>query len=396
MKRIVLKNGINLVYKEVSSQLTSTCIALNGGACQDTVLGIAHATEHMLYKGTGKRTEADINKELSEIFGFQNAMTNYPYVMYYGTSLNEDFEKGIELFSDILMSPIFPNKGFKEEMDVIKEELKEWDEDIEQFCEDKLFLNSFNESRLKHPIIGTEKSLQEITLVDIKSFYNKIYNPSNITISIVTDIEFNTIVRIIENYFGMWIDNKYDLNNPIYEHIEKRQFIDSRQGFKTATVEIIAPINNLTMEEIKGFQIFNEFFGEGVNSILFDTLRTKNGLVYDVLTKISNEEYIKLYKITFNTSKDKVFKALNLINNAIESLDILEKNITNEDIQKLVKKYKLKRLFNEEKGIALAKELAVNKFYIDEGKKLEGLTKEFIFKVGKKVLDKYSIEIISD
>ena len=96
--------------------------------------GIAHATEHMIYKGTKNRSEEDINKELSQIFGFQNAMTNFPYVIYYGTLLGEDFKKGIELFSDIIINPSFENKGFKEEMDVIIEELREWDEDLEQYC----------------------------------------------------------------------------------------------------------------------------------------------------------------------------------------------------------------------------------------------------------------------
>ena len=65
-------------------------------------------------------------------------MTNYPYVIYYGTLLNEDLDNGMEIFSDIIIRPAFPIEGFKEEMDVIKEELNEWDEELEQYCEDQL------------------------------------------------------------------------------------------------------------------------------------------------------------------------------------------------------------------------------------------------------------------
>ncbi|MDU5261925.1 MAG: insulinase family protein, partial [Clostridium celatum] len=128
MKDFIFNNGLKLIYKKSNSELTSIAISLNAGAGRDEdILGVAHATEHMVYKGTKSRNEKQINEELSNIFGFQNAMTNYPYVVYYGTLLSEDLEAGIELFSDILINPSFSEDGFKEEIDVIIEELKEWD-----------------------------------------------------------------------------------------------------------------------------------------------------------------------------------------------------------------------------------------------------------------------------
>lgn len=95
MVEYILKNNIKLVYKKTTSSLTSISISLGAGAAMDgKKLGIAHATEHMVYKGTKNRSESEINRELSDIFGFQNAMTNYPYVIYYGTLLNDDFKAG--------------------------------------------------------------------------------------------------------------------------------------------------------------------------------------------------------------------------------------------------------------------------------------------------------------
>ena len=86
VKEIILKNNLKILYKHNESELTSICISLNAGAAlEENKLGVAHAVEHMVYKGTGKRSEAQINEELSSIFGFQNAMTKYPYVIYYGT-----------------------------------------------------------------------------------------------------------------------------------------------------------------------------------------------------------------------------------------------------------------------------------------------------------------------
>jgi predicted Zn-dependent peptidase len=107
-------------------------------------LGTAHAVEHMVFKGTARRSERQINDEMDSYFGFNNAMTNYPYAIYYGTVSSEDFDKGFELFSDILMNPLFPFEGFDEEIRVILEELRDWKEDPTQRCEDILFSNCFS------------------------------------------------------------------------------------------------------------------------------------------------------------------------------------------------------------------------------------------------------------
>lgn len=410
LEEYILENNLNLIYKHTESELSSICISVDAGAGVETEkCGIAHATEHMVYKGTKNRSEKKINEDLSNTFGFNNAMTNYPYVIYYGTLLKDDLKKGIELLSDIIINPSFQEEGFKEEMAVIKEELKEWDEELEQYCEDKLFFNSFNNRRIKYPIIGTEESLNNITLKDIKEFYFKYYFPGNISIVVISAVGFNEVKDVINEYFGKWssLYNKKEYRNEInlksidYEIPKSEIFNDKRDGIKTCRVEIVCPIDDLNEKEMKSLGIFNQYFGEGVNSILYDTLRTKNGLIYDVIAKIANENYIKMYKITFNTGKENVNKAIALIKECIENLKYLPKHIDQESIEQLIKNFKLKRLFREEQSIVLAKELATYdtmfgdyKIYIDEVNDLNLLTSKAIFEVGSMVLEKLTIQIV--
>lgn len=402
---VLLNNGIKLIYKKTMSKLTSLSISVDAGACKEKMLmGLAHATEHMVYKGTKKRSENEINKELSNIFGFQNAMTNYPYVIYYGTMLGEDFEKAIEIFSDIIINPTFKEEGFKEEMDVIKEELREWDEELEQFCEDKLFLNSFEKRRIKYPIIGRFDDLEKITLNDIKAFYNENYIPQNVSIAVVSSLDFELIKNTVEKYFESWESSKTPSTKEIiYEKDNFGVYRNIKEGTNGCKVEIIFPIDTLNINEMKAFKIFNEYFGEGVNSVLFDVLRTKNGLVYDVLTKIAYEKYIKLYKINFSTSKDKLDKALELIDEAINKVLDNKIIIKNKEKNSYIKSIKLKRLFREEQNIILAKELSTYStmfgsynIYDEELDNLEDITSEDILNVAKKVLSNKSIEIITN
>ena len=311
MKDFIFDNGLKFIYKKSNSELSSICISLDAGAARDgEMLGVAHVTEHMIYKGTETRSEKEINTELSSIFGFQNAMTNYPYVVFYGTLLSEDLKNGLELFSDILLAPVFTEEGFKEEMEVIKQELKEWDEDLEQYTEDKLYYNCMENRRIKYPIIGTEESLNNITIDDTIDFFNNYYCANNATITIISDLEFEEVREMVEEHFIDWRSEKLPETKDVITIPKSGVFIDNKEDINSAKVQIIFPIDKLNQWEIKALRIFNQYFGEGVNSILFDTLRTKNALVYDVLTRVANEEHIKVYKITYSTAHENVEKSI--------------------------------------------------------------------------------------
>ncbi|NFG26811.1 insulinase family protein [Clostridium botulinum] len=400
MQEYIFENNLKLIYKKSESELSSICISLEAGAgVEKDILGIAHATEHMVFKNTKNRNEAQINKELSSIFGFHNAMTNYPYVIYYGTLLSDELEKGIEIFSDIIINTEFKEDGFKEEMNVIIEELNEWDEEIEQYCEDKLFLNSFQNRRIKYPIIGLEDQLKSIKLEDVKRFYEEYYFPGNTSIAVISSLEFEEAKNLVEKYFGLWEKKIKIIEEVCYENNISDTFLDKRDGVKTCKVQMIFPVHELSRNEISLLRIFDEYFGQGVNSMLFDTLRTKNGLVYDVITNIAHEKYIKFYKITFSTSKENVSKSIELIKECINKLVELKNSIDMEDIKQLVKSYKLKKLFKEEKSIVLAKEISTYdtmfgdyKVYTKEN--LDNISKEDVFDVGIKTLKNPSIEII--
>lgn len=402
MKDYILENGLKLIYKKSNSELSSIAISLDAGAARDGEnLGVAHVTEHMVYKKTETRSEKEINKVLSDNFGFQNAMTNYPYVVFYGTLLNEDLSKGLEIFSDILLNPVFTEEDFKEEMEVIKQELKEWDEELEQHTEDKLYLNCMDGRRIQYPIIGTDESLDKLTIDDAIDFFNDYYCANNATITVISSLEFDKVIELVEEHFIDWRSENLPEDEVIYSKAKEGTFIDKKDDINSAKVQIIFPIDELNQWEIKALKVFNQYFGEGVNSILFDNLRTKNGLVYDVLTRVANEEYIKVYKITYGTSVENVKKSIQIVQNLILGVDNFKKDLNTEKISKLIKGFKLKRLFGEEQSVRLAKELSTYdtmfgdyNIYLDESMDLEKLTPEYIINTAVKVFINKSIQVV--
>lgn len=404
MKNFTFDNGLKFIYKKSNSELSSICISLDAGAAHDgDRLGIAHITEHMVYKGTETRSEKEINTELSSIFGFQNAMTNYPYVVFYGTLLSEDLKKGLDLFSDILLSPVFTEEGFNEELEIIKQELKEWDEDLEQFIEDKLYYNCMENRRIKYPIIGTKESLNSVTIDDAIDFFNDYYCANNATITIISNLEFEEVKDMVEEYFIDWRSEKLPEIEKSIIIPKGGVFIDKKEEINSSKIQIIFPIDDLNQWEIKALRIFNQYFGEGVNSILFDTLRTKNALVYDVLTRVANEEYIKVYKITYSTAHENVEKSIEIIKELIKNINKYKSILQKSDIEALIKSFRLKRLFANEQSVRLAMGIATydtmfgdGMLYIDETENLDKIPIDYIIDTANKVLKNMTVQVISN
>ncbi|MBU5483108.1 insulinase family protein [Clostridium sp. MSJ-11] len=409
MKSIVLENGIKLIYKPIEGDITSFCIGFNAGALEEEgyPLGIAHAVEHMVFKETKHRSEDEINRLCDQIFGFQNAMTNYPYVVYYGTSLSEDFQVGLDLFSDILINPTFPVNGFNEEIAIIKEELKEWKDDVYQSCEDELLYNAFNTRRIKNLIIGTEDSVSSITLDHIKSFYNEFYRPDNMVITVVTSLDYDEVIEIVSRLFKDF--RKEDMGDiekinhiKLYEENNPGLFSKVREDINGAKIMVTYPLHHLNDEEIKALEIFNHFFGVGTSSILYNNIRTKNALAYEVGSSIKNERGIKLFSIHLGTSKDKVDKAIEIINSSIEKVKNCSDLFTKDEIKNAFKSIKLKRELRLEKSIQLAKDLtcyqlmygSYNKVY-EEVESTNNIDSEFIYTVVHKVFNNPTIQILS-
>lgn len=406
MQDIILKNGTKLIYKKISGHITSFCIGFDAGAIREEGFpyGTAHVVEHMVFKETKNRKEQEINLLCDEIFGFQNAMTNYPYVIYYGTTLSEEFHKGIEVFLDIVLNATLKEKGFREEMDIIKQELKDWKDDNDQYCEDELFYNAFENRRIKELIIGNENSLNSITLNQIKAFYNKFYKLNNMTISVVSSLEFEKVKKIIEKYL-IKEEEKTDIEkvneNYLYELNNPGIFVKIKQGIEGAKIQYAYPIHMLKSKEIKAMDIFNFYFGEGTSSILYHTIRTENSLAYDIGSFIKNEKGIKLFCIQLSVHKDNVNKAIALINKAIEEVKDDKNYFTEDKIKKAIKGIKLKHELRWERSVQLAKDLTCYEIMYNDYKGVfpnkedyKDIDGYYINNIIKRILNNPSIQII--
>ena len=379
MQSTYLENGMKVIYMFKRGNLTSFSIGLDSGANVENKdeIGVAHMVEHMVFKETTHRSEYEINTACDRVFGFNNAMTNFPYVIYYGTMLSEDFKAGLEIYSDVLINPTFPKKGFKEERQIVIEELKEWKEDIYQYCEDVMLANAFKNRRIKELIIGNEAAISSISLKDIKDFYSKYYCPQNCIISIVSSLSYEEVISITQDEFNLWNIKGYHKEDILYDNNVKGVFKEEKKGIEGCKLQYCFPIQNLNEKQIIALKVFNFAFGEGTSSLLFDEIRTKNGLAYEVASIIKNEKGVKLFVISLGTSFENIEKAKQCAENCI--LNVLDKSFFSKiyndgTLKNYSKMIKLKQELKYEKSIIIANALTTSEImYNDFNKAFEDL-----------------------
>ncbi|MGL4991439.1 MAG: M16 family metallopeptidase [Sarcina sp.] len=368
MKTEILNNGIKLIYKYSDTMHTSFCIGLKAGANEENKeeIGVAHALEHMLFKGTKKYNEEFINRKLDELFSMNNAMTNFPYTIYYGVLANDDFKEGFELYSDIVLNPEFNEDGFNEEISIIKEESREWSEDLEQDCEDLLLEYALPNERIGKKIIGSESDIDKITMHKIKEFYERLYVSNNISICVVSKISYDIVKDIVSSNFK---NAKVELNKN--NNFNRNNFnsgvnLIEKIGSGTSKIQKFYDISYLSLNDITLLRFFNMYFGEGVSSILYNEIRTKNGFAYEVNSSVKFENGIKLFKIEINTSKKYRVKVLEILDNLERDIDKILNKIDKKMLDMLIKRYKLKLSLELERSIVVANRSCIYDVMFDE------------------------------
>lgn len=399
-----LSNNIKLVYEYRQGELTSFCIGFNAGAIEEEnhEIGIAHAVEHMVFKGTKTRTENEINQLCDDLFCFNNAMTNYPYVIYYGTTLSSDFRRGMEIYSDILINAAFPEKGFSEEISIIKSEFRDWKSDTDQYVEDELLYNAFNTRRIKNLIIGSDKDIDSITMEKIKAFYYKYYNPGNCIISIVSSCSFEQVKKTVEELFLPWQNYKkgFSIKETYYEKNNSGLFIKNKKDIESVKIKYCFDIHELSSEKIDAMHIFNMSFGVGTSSLIYDEIRTKAGIAYEVYSEIKEERGIKLFYITLGTSRQYINKAVKIIDDTVNKAKSMDKYFSNERIEKNVRRIFMQDSIKYEKSLILSNMLTTR--YLMFGKnnvyrnydKMKDINRDFIMETVNEVLKNPAVQIV--
>lgn len=402
-KDIKLDNGLRIITVKRDTSIASLQCGINIGALYEEAdeKGISHFIEHMLFKGTNNRSNQVLNQELEFLGGEYNAYTDYANTVYSITVLEEEVKNAATLLADMLMNSTFPEEEIKKEKGVILAEYNSISDDIEDYSFRMTNHYGFKESSLKYDVIGTAETIQKFTRKQLVDFYHKHYVPSNCIITLVSSLDHDIAIEMLQNLFDTWKGNSIDLIQPIIERNINVKKTTYKSNIEQSTITYLYTFHNLDKQKELALRVLNHRLGESTNSILFRELREKRGLAYDVYTHLDTTKAIKTIYIYTAVKESQIKETIKVIDNCIEQIKL--GNMVNDDnmfvLIKKVMKTSVASTLEDSTELAnyiLHQCLDGESMYefIEDMKNIEKLHKDEIKMMAKEVFNKPTIHIL--
>lgn len=310
-----LNNGIRIIHHRVKSDVAHCCVLLNTGTRDESErqIGIAHFTEHMLFKGTEKRKAYHLLNRMESVGGEVDAYTTKEETCVSASFLVEFYERAVELLNDVIFNSVYPQREIDKECDVIVDEINTYKDNPSENIFDEFEIAMFPKHPLGHNILGTKKSIEKFRTEDFLAFVGEKYNTNEMVFCSIGDIDFSKLIRLCEKYFG---------SNPLRQRKFERQPLMERVQFDKIVKKKCSQANTIVgnycypysnPKRVPMYLLSNILAGPGMNSRLNMQLREHHGLSYNIESNYTTYQDVGLFSIFFSSEHEKVDFALDMI-----------------------------------------------------------------------------------
>lgn len=317
-----LPNGLRIIHKPDDGPVAYCGLAINAGTRDEETeeQGIAHFIEHMLFKGTNKRKAFHIINRLEDVGGELNAYTTKEETFIYSIVLKEDFERAMELMTDIVFNSTFPKQEMEKEVDVILDEIQSYKDSPSELIYDDFEELIFADSPIGRNILGKEELLKKYTKKDLDSFIKKNYNSSDIVFFSLGNFEFKKLIKYAEKYLG-----HYPATPRLHVRIEPESYVPKQICTEKETHQthymLGARAYGMNHPRRLGLYMLNNILGgPGMNSILNISLRERNGLAYNIDSSYTAYSDTGIFSIYLGCDPKNLKKSKSLIMKELANL----------------------------------------------------------------------------
>lgn len=328
VKLAQLKNGITVVGEENDFVRTiSIGIWIRNGSVDEekSTNGISHFIEHMLFKGTNRRTARDIAEEMAEVGGRINAFTAKEYMCYYAHVLDNHFDVALDVLSDMVCNSSFPIEEMEKEKGVILEEINMYEDSPEDMVLDLLENAVWHGASLSYNILGTQDNIKGFTREKIIDYIKKHYVAGNIVVSVVGKMDFDKVLIKLNEKLG---------EIPSQEPIERNDnnfysqaFISKNKDIEQTHICLSFPGISYDSDMVYMSSVLNTIVGGGLNSRLFQRIREDKGLTYAIYSFQEAYKFGGLFNIYAAANPMQIEEVISSI---FEEIELLLKNGFNE------------------------------------------------------------------
>jgi predicted Zn-dependent peptidase len=265
--------------------------------------GISHFIEHMLFKGTHRRTAEDIAREVDSVGGMLDAFTSKEMVCFNTRVLDEHLPKAFDVLADMVLDPKFDPADIEREQSVILEEIRMTQDNPEDLVHELFTQNFWSSHALGKPILGTPETVSAFDRKTLESSFRKWYAPNNVVITAAGHLSHEQLIDLVGQRFSKLPPAENGVSDP---KPQPSPHITLRTKNELEQVHICIGVPATAMTDVRRFavSVLNNVLGGGMSSRLFQNIRERQGLAYAIFSELNSYRDTGMLSVYAGTSLD--------------------------------------------------------------------------------------------
>ena len=328
-----LDNGLRIITETVDyvqSMSMGVWVGVGSRYEEPAENGITHFIEHMLFKGTERRSAQDIAEQIDAVGGQINAFTSKEYTCYYVKALSEHFELAADILSDMIFHSKFDENELAKEREVIIEEIKMYEDTPDELVNDLFAADIWGDHPLGRTILGPEEVLAAFTGDTLRQYMKKHYTGANMVISVVGNIEHEQVVSVLAKLFGHVARGTRNICIPAPQTVKGVNCHYKDIGQAQICLGVPGVSNNDDL--LYPISLLNTYLGGGLSSRLVQRIREEMGLAYSVYSYHGAYSDTGRLVISVGTRPENCQKVLDMI--AEELHQIAQNGISEQELER--------------------------------------------------------------
>ncbi|SDY02686.1 Predicted Zn-dependent peptidase [Amycolatopsis xylanica] len=294
VKRTVLAGGLRVITEHVPASRSATVGLWVGVGSRDepsNVAGAAHYLEHLLFKGTANRDATQIAEEIDAVGGEFNAFTAKEHTCYYAQVLDQDLPLAMDLVTDVVFEALCADADVDTERSVVLEEIAMRDDDPEDLLHETFVSAILGSHPLGLPVLGTEESITGMSASALRGFYKRRYTMPRMVLAVAGNIDHTQVLRLVRKALR---DRLSGAETPVAARMGRARIPVTRKlalhTDDTEQAHVMLGLKALSRHDDRRFalSVLNAAIGGGMSSRLFQEIRERRGLAYQVYSSTAS------------------------------------------------------------------------------------------------------------
>ena len=373
----VLDNGVRVITERVEHMHTvSIGIWVANATRHETpeYNGVAHFIEHLLFKGTERRTARQISLEIDSMGGILNAFTGHEYVCYYAKVLAKFLPRVTDLLADIFLHSNFPADEIERERKVILQEIKMRDDSPEEAIHDRFHQSFWNGHALGNSILGTEETIGGLSRDKIIAYKLSHYRPDDIIISAAGNVSHETLVNLVQAEFSS-LTSTWKPGRMGFSPVGGKRLNLCERDLEQTLICMGTRALQQDHPNRYALHLLTTILGGGMSSRLFQEIREKKGLAYSVYAYVISHADSGALVVYAGTEQKHCREVINIALG--EMVKLKEESVSQAELDSAREQLKGKLLMSLESSDSLMTRLAKNIIYLGRHQPVENILEGF-------------------